>query len=117
MLGWLHQLQRARAVTVVLVGILERVVDELNYVEWRLQCEGAKTARELPGIIDEIITLQFMDFGDGKPPARAFVCASPNAYRYPAKDRSGKLDPIEQPHLGKLIEKLTSKAPLMVAAE
>ena len=69
--------------------------------------EGGKTGRELPGIVDQIITMQFVDFGDGNP-VRAFVCTSPNPWGYPAKDRAGRLDQIEPPHLGKLIAKLVS---------
>jgi hypothetical protein len=108
MLAWLHQLQHARDKHVVFVAILEKVFDEFNRAEFAIQMEGSKTGRELPGIVDQIITMQFVDFGDGKP-TRAFICTSPNPWLYPAKDRSGKLDQIEQPHLGKLIEKLTSK--------
>jgi hypothetical protein len=106
MVLWLNQLQHARKMNVIFVGILERVVDDLNVATWQLQSEGAKTARELPGIIDEIITYQFLDFGDGKPPMRGFVCTAPNPWGYPAKDRSGRLDQIEQPHLGRLLDKL-----------
>jgi hypothetical protein len=36
------------------------------------------------------------------------VCTSPNPWGYPAKDRSGRLEQIEKPHLGELIEKLTA---------
>jgi hypothetical protein len=93
----------------VFVGVLERVVDEFNRGEWQLQAEGSKTSRELPGIVDEILTMQFLDFGDGKPPTRAFVCTSPNPWGYPAKDRSGRLDQIEPPDLGSLLSKLTLK--------
>jgi hypothetical protein len=106
---WLGQLQHARPKYVVFVGILERVVDETNTPTWQLQCEGSKTARELPGIVDQIITYQFLNFGDGKPPMRGFVCTSPNPWQFPAKDRSGRLDQIEPPDLGKLLNKLTSK--------
>ena len=56
-----------------------------------------------------IITYQFLDFADGKPPERGFVCTSPNSWGYPAKDRSGRLDPIEPPHLGRVLDKLISK--------
>jgi hypothetical protein len=105
---WLNQLQHARAKHVVFVGTLERVVDELNVATWQLQSEGSKTSRELPGIVDQIITYQFLDFGDGKPPMRGFVCTAPNPWGYPAKDRSGRLDQIEQPDLGKLLSKLTT---------
>jgi hypothetical protein len=108
MVLWLHQLQHARAKHVVFVGILERVVDDFNVATWQLQAEGSKTSRELPGIVDQVLTFQFLDFGDGKPPSRGFVCTSPNAWAYPAKDRSGRLEQIEPPDLGKLLTKLTS---------
>jgi AAA domain len=108
MIGWLNQLQQARDRHVVLVAILERVTDEFNHSEWQPQIEGSKTSRELPGIVDQLITMQFFDFGDGVP-VRAFVCTAPNRWAFPAKDRSGKLEQIEEPHLGKLIAKLTRK--------
>ena len=105
MLGWLNQLQHARERTVVFVAVLERNTDELNISTWQPQIEGSKTGRELPAIIDEIITMQWIDFGDRKP-VRAFVC-TPNIWGYPAKDRSGRLEQLEPPNLGALIEKLT----------
>ena len=107
MLGCLNQLQHARMRTVVFVAVLEKNIDELNIASWQPQMEGAKTGRELPAIVDEIITMNWINFGDGKPPVRAFVCTNPNAWGYPAKDRSGRLEPIEPPNLGALIEKLT----------
>jgi hypothetical protein len=70
--------------------------------------EGAKTGRELPGIVDQIITYQFLDFSDGKPLMRGFVCSAPNPWAYPAKDRSGRLEQIEQPDLARLLSKLTN---------
>jgi hypothetical protein len=87
------------------VGVLERVLDEFNRGEWQLQSEGSKTSRELPAIVDQIITMNWLDYGDGEPPARGFVCTSPNPWNYPAKDRSGRLEQIEEPHLGKLLAK------------
>ena len=105
MLGWLYQLQRARARNIVFVGILEKTTDDFGRSEFGLQMEGTKAGRELPGIVDEIITMHWIDFGDGKP-VRAFVCTQPNTWSYPAKDRSGRLEQIEEPHLGKLLEKL-----------
>jgi hypothetical protein len=109
MLLWLNHLQHARAMHVIFVGILERVVDEFNRGEWHLQCEGSRTARELPAIVDQIITMNWVDFGDGNPPMRAFVCTSPNPWGVPAKDRSGRLDQVEPPDLGKLLTKLTTR--------
>jgi hypothetical protein len=106
---WLNQLQSARTKNVIFIGILERVVDELRHVEWQLQAEGSKTSREIPAIVDQIVTYQFLDFGDGQPPIRGFVCRNPNQWGYPAKDRSGRLETIEEPDLGKLLRKLTNQ--------
>jgi AAA domain-containing protein len=117
MLGWLHQLQRARARNVVLVGVLEKVTDDFGRSEHVLQLEGAKTGRELPAIVDEIICMDWIDFGDGKP-VRSFICTTPNPWMRPAKDRSGRLEQIEEPRLGKLLEKLVgpgARKPFVVA--
>jgi hypothetical protein len=116
MIAWLNQLQHARSMNVIFVGILEKVIDDFNVATWQLQMEGARTGRELPAIVDQIITMQWVDFGDGAP-VRAFVCTSPNPWGYPAKDRAGRLEPIEQPHLGRLIAKLVGpgeRKPFMV---
>ena len=48
-----------------------------------------------------------MKFDGDNAPTRAFVCTQPNPWNYPAKDRSGRLSQIEEPHLGKLIDKIT----------
>jgi len=111
MLGWLTQLQHARGKNVVFVAILEAITDEFKRREWGIQIEGQKTSRELPGIVDQIITFQLVSFADNEPPTRAFVCQMPNTWGYPAGDRSGKLDLLEKPHLGELLVKLagTSK--------
>ncbi len=104
MIQWLQQLQHARAKNVIFVAVLEKVTDEFNRFEWRVQLEGSKTGRELPAIVDQVITMQWVDFGGGKL-TRAFICTA-NPWGYPAKDRSGRLEQIEEPNLGKLIAKL-----------
>jgi hypothetical protein len=106
MCAWLMHLQQARAVNVVFLGILETVTDDFNRTEHRLQMEGSRTSRELPAVVDQIITMHWVKFGEDAP-IRAFVCTAPNPWQYPAKDRSGRLDQIEQPHLGRLFDKLT----------
>jgi hypothetical protein len=106
MLGWLNQLQHARGRSVVFVAVLEKNVDDLNISTWQPQMEGSKTGRELPAIVDEIVTMTWIDFGDRKP-VRALVCTNPNPWGYPAKDRSGRLEQIEPPNLGALLAKLT----------
>ena len=105
MIAWLTHLQHARGKHVIFVAILEKIIDDFNRAEWAIQLEGQKTGRELPGIVDQVVTMNFIDFNDGQPPARAFIC-TPNAWGYPAGDRSGRLAQIEEPHLGKLIAKL-----------
>jgi hypothetical protein len=110
LIAWLTHLQHARGKHVIFVAILERITDEFNHREWAIQLEGQKAGRELPGIVDQIVTMNFVDFGDGKPPTRAFVC-TPNPWGYPAGDRSGRLEQIEEPHLGRLITKLTRPIP------
>jgi hypothetical protein len=106
MLAWINQLQHARGRNVIFVAVLEKNVDDLNITTWQPQIEGGKTRRELPAIVDEIITMTWIDFGDHKP-VRAFVCTNPNPWSFPAKDRSGRLEQLEPPDLGALIEKLT----------
>jgi hypothetical protein len=106
MVGWLNQLQHARGRNVCFVAVLEKNVDDFNIATWQAQIEGGKTGRELPAIVDQIVTMTWVDFGDRKP-VRAFVCTNPNAWSYPAKDRSGRLDQLEPPSLGALLEKLT----------
>lgn len=108
MIGWLTHLQHTRGKNVVFVGILENLKDEFNTISWELQIEGSKTGKELPGIVDQIATMQFVDFGDSKP-VRALICTQPNPWTYPAKDRSGRLEQIEEPHLGRWLTKLLSK--------
>jgi energy-coupling factor transporter ATP-binding protein EcfA2 len=109
LLLWLYQLQHVRAKHVVFIGILEKVFDEFNRpVGFQVQMEGAKVPREIGAIVDEFIVMDWIDLGDGKP-TRAFVCKQPNSWGYPAKDRSGKLEQIEEPHLGKLLAKLVNR--------
>ena len=68
------------------------------------QIEGSKTSLELPGIVDEVVTLAEIKADDGSA-YRAFVTHTVNPYGFPAKDRSGRLDLLEPPHLGALIAK------------
>jgi hypothetical protein len=77
MIAWLNQLQHAREMNVIFVAILEKVTDEFNVSTCQPQLEGAKTGRELPGIVDEVIVMNFVHFGDGAP-VRSFICSAPN---------------------------------------
>ena len=57
MITWLTHLQHTREKNVWFVGILEEKVDEYNRKTFSLQIDGSKTANELPGIVDQVITL------------------------------------------------------------
>ena len=41
-------------------------------------------------------------------PQRTFVCQTLNPFGFPAKDRSGRLAMVEEPHLGRLMAKIQS---------
>jgi len=105
MLAWLSQLQHARNRNVVFVGILDQKEDDYGRTNWVPQIEGSKVGRELPGIVDQVITYQEIQAEDGAK-FRALVCTSPNAWGYPAKDRSGRLEQLEKPDLGELFHKI-----------
>jgi AAA domain len=104
--AFLQQLQHVRSRTVIMTAVLEKATDDFNTPVWRPQIEGQRTANVLPAIVDEVLTLEFVDFGDHKP-VRCLICNEPNPWGLPAKDRSGKLDQIEPPDLTKLLAKLT----------
>jgi hypothetical protein len=106
MLAWLSQLQHARSRNIVFVGILDQKEDDYGRTQWVPQIEGSKVGRELPGIVDQVITYQEIQTEDAK--FRGLICTSPNLWGYPAKDRSGRLEQIEKPHLGQLFAKITN---------
>ena len=53
----LKHLQHAAGKTVIFVGVLEKVTDEFNVSTWQPQMEGSKAGRELPGIVDQVMSL------------------------------------------------------------
>ena len=114
-IGLLKHLQHASGKTVIFVGILERVTDEFNRTTWQPQMEGGKAGRELPGIVDQVITMSlFARDGDGwrhepeRGEERRLVCRAGNPFGLPAKDRSGRLDVTEPPDLGALLSKINA---------
>jgi hypothetical protein len=109
LLAWLNQLQRARATNVVFLAILDETKDDFGRKSWELQIDGQKTGLALPGIVDQVITMQNLAFPDeqGTPEfMRCFVCTSPNQWGFPAKDRSGRLEQLEKPDLTALFAKV-----------
>jgi len=104
MMRWTTHLQHCNK-SVIMVGILNREEDDLKRVTWSPQVEGAATGRELPGIFDQVMTLQNFKAEDATQ-YRALVCQQQNPWGYPAKDRSGCLEVIEAPDLGALLVKI-----------
>ena len=114
MIAWLTHLQHTRAKNVWFVGILDEKLDDFNRRIFQPQIDGAKTGLELPGIVDEVLTMAEIK-DDAGAPYRAFVCQTINSWNFPAKDRSGRLDLIEEPHLGRLMAKI--RGPVKPACE
>lgn len=104
MTAWLNQFQHIPDQDVIFVGLLEPKTDEFQKTIWQLQCEGSKTSLEIPGILDEVISMIPDSQGN-----RTFVCQTLNPGNYPAKDRSGRLEIIEPAHLGHLLQKIRRK--------
>jgi hypothetical protein len=106
LIQWLTHLQHARGKNVWFCCLLDDKLEDFNRRVFSLQIEGSKTALELPGILDEVITLAELKDANGGS-YRAFVCQTLNPWTYPAKDRSGRLDQIEEPNLAKLMQKFS----------
>lgn len=109
MIASLTHLQHTRGKNVFFVGILDKKTDDFGRQQWVPQIEGAKTGMELPGLVDQVISMVELRGDDGVP-RRAFVCQTLNEWGFPAKDRSGRLNAIEEPHLGRLAEKIAGPA-------
>jgi hypothetical protein len=108
LLGLQQQFQHSRAHAVIFVAILEKITDDFGRTAWGIQLEGQRTARELPGIVDEITKMQHVTFDGASEAVRAFICTNPNPWQWPAKDCSGRLDQVEEPDLDKLIAKIAA---------
>lgn len=114
-IGLLKHLQHAPGKTTIMVGILEKVTDEFGKVTWQPQMEGGKAARELPGIVDQVVTMGlFSRDGDAwrhdpeRGTERRFVCTAANSFGLPAKDRSGRLSETEPADLATLLRKINA---------
>jgi hypothetical protein len=114
MIAWLTHLQHTRGKNIIFVGILDEKLDDFNRKVFSPQIDGSKTGLELPGIVDEVLTLAAIKDEAGAL-RRALICQTLNPWGYPAKDRSGRLDLVEEPHLGRLFEKI--RGPARPAAE
>lgn len=102
---WFTQIQHTVGKNIWLVGGLDTKTDDFNRPYYDPQIMGNQAAHCLPGIFDQIVSMVDLKTPDGTP-YRAFVCYKINPWGYPAKDRSGRVQMVEKPHLGEFMEKL-----------
>ena len=109
MLKLLTHVQHCPDKHIVLVGILDAKMDDFNRRVWEPQMEGAKVGREMPGIVDLVLSMVLME--DPATPGikhRVFVTNQGNEWGYPAKDRSGRLAPVERADLQHVIDTINA---------
>jgi len=104
--GIFNQLKHCPDKNIIFVGILDAIKDDYGRTSWQPQIDGGKCQRELPGIVDEVISMVELEGQQDGQKFRAFVCHKMNPWGYPAKNRSGQLEMIEEPHLGKVLAKI-----------
>jgi hypothetical protein len=119
MVSWLTQLQHIPDKNVIVVGILDAIEDKdfPGKVDYAPQIDGSKAGRELPGIFDQVMTLGLFSRDDAgnlvldmkRGTTRGMVCRADNGFGVPAKDRSGRLSPIEPPNLAAVFTKISSR--------
>lgn len=66
MIAWLTHLQHTRGKNIWFVGILDEKLDDGHRRYFQPQIEGSKTALELPGIVDQVITMTDMTSPEGQ---------------------------------------------------
>lgn len=90
---------------VYMTSKVEASKDEVSgMVTWGPSMPGTKLGPKLPYLFDEVFELLMLRQTDGK--SVRGLRTSPDA-QHVAKDRSGALAEFEEPHLGKLFDKIT----------
>lgn len=114
-LNGLQHLQCTLGKTIIFVGLLEKETDDYGRITWEPQMEGSKIGRNLPGIVDEVVTMHTFVRGedgsyalDENAEERRLVCRRGNPFGLPAKTRAGGMGVTEAPDLGALLTKINS---------
>lgn len=81
----------------------EKSQDETGRMLYAPSMPGNKTGQQLPYFFDEVLALRIEKDSEGNT-QRALMCDSDGLWQ--AKDRSGKLEAWEAPHLGAVIDKI-----------
>jgi phage nucleotide-binding protein len=84
----------------------QRLADEAGVSQYMPSMPGKMLVTQLPYFFDEVLALRTAVTDDGTP--YSYLQTSRDLF-WEAKDRSGKLDFMEEPHLGKLFKKIRSK--------
>jgi hypothetical protein len=113
MVQWIRHMQRVSNKNLIMCCIFESKTDDYQRLSWDLQTEGAGTARELPGIVDAVIMLDF-NYGENgeilkyenSELQRVFRTNRDNPYGYAFKSRGGRLNPIEPANIAIIIKKM-----------
>ena len=88
---------------VMFTAKVEKATDEQGRILYAPAMPGNKLAQQLPYFFDEVFALRIERDADGGH-QRAIMAEGDGLWQ--AKDRSGKLDAWEAPHLGAIIEKM-----------
>lgn len=108
MIKWITHLQHTPDKNVWFVGILEQKTNEAGPPTWEPQIDGSMVGRQLPGIVDQVVTMTMLSDANGTM-HRSFVC-DVNPWGFPAKTRT-PLNMVEPPHLGDLMTKINGLKP------
>lgn len=112
MMRMLSHIQHNPDKNIIFVGILDELQDDFNRVYYQPQMEGGKVAREISGILDLVLTmdnLKHVDKDNKETIHKVFYTNQMNEFGYPAKDRSGKLEPIEKADLSRVFSKIKNE--------
>lgn len=77
--------------------------DEMNVTRYGPNMPGKSLTQDMPFLFDEVFALEIGKTKDGQ---QYRYLLTETDLQYEAKDRSGALEKVEEPHLGKVIEKI-----------
>jgi len=82
---------------------LDKAPDEMGKVLYSPSMPGKSTARDLPYFFDEVFAIRTFTDSEG---VKSNALLTRGDDQWSAKDRSGKLDEWEKPHLGEIVKKI-----------
>lgn len=88
----------------------KRIVDDAGITTHVPHMPGQQLITNLPYWFDLVLPLRIGKTEEGE--TYRYLQTQPSMY-WEAKDRSGKLDPMEKPHLGELFEKILGGVPVV----